>query len=53
MINFFKFNLHVPKWGLGQRKLEKFDHMISFNITKVENKFHGIDHITANVINIY
>ncbi len=30
-------------------KIKKFDHVIS----KVGNKFYGIDHITANVINIY
>ena len=31
------------------RKIQTYD----FNITKVGNKYYGIDHITANVINIY
>ena len=31
------------------RKIRSYD----FNITKAGNKFYSIDHITANVINIY
>ncbi len=52
MNNFFKFNLPVLHGGLRVKKIRKilsFD----FNITKVGNKFYGIDHIIANVINIY
>ncbi len=52
MNNFFKFNLPVLHGGLRVEKIRKilsFD----FNITKVGNKFYGIDHITTNVINIY
>ncbi len=52
MNNFFKFNLLVPHGGLRVEKIRKI-RSFDFYITKVGNKFYGIDHITANVINIY
>ncbi len=41
-----------PPWGTREEKIRKI-RSNDFNITKAENKLYGIDHITANVINIY